>query len=149
MNMHNYLIQLVIYLNKPTIISGVFVIGYKSWKLLHRRKETFYLLFPVSSKGSLICIIPDRITHTTAVDAPVMEHWLEQEIAEWVHHEGSIPRPIASWANTITTELHPCSTILSLFSVITMSLYIAIHLCHTFAYLILKELCSGYKTHKW
>ena len=26
---------------------------------------------------------------------PVVEHWLEQEIAQWVHHEGSIRRPIA------------------------------------------------------
>ena len=26
---------------------------------------------------------------------PVMEHWLEREIAQWVHHEGSIQRPIA------------------------------------------------------
>ena len=30
----------------------------------------------------------DRIVHT-----PVMEHWLEQEIAQWVHHEGSIQGP--------------------------------------------------------
>ena len=27
----------------------------------------------------------DRITHTTAFVAPVMEHWLEREIAQWVH----------------------------------------------------------------
>ena len=26
---------------------------------------------------------------------PVVEHWLEREIAQWVHHEGSIRRPIA------------------------------------------------------
>ena len=25
---------------------------------------------------------------------PVVEHWLEREIAQWVHHEGSIRRPI-------------------------------------------------------
>ena len=31
---------------------------------------------------------------------------LEREIAQWVHHEGSIRRPIAPWANTLTTELH-------------------------------------------
>ena len=37
----------------------------------------------------------DRISHTTAFVIPVMEHWLEQEIAQWVHHEGSIRRPIA------------------------------------------------------
>ena len=27
----------------------------------------------------------DRIAHTTAFVTPVVEHWLEQEIAEWVH----------------------------------------------------------------
>ena len=40
------------------------------------------LLFPIS-KGSFICIIPDRITHTTAFVTPVVEHWLEREIAQW------------------------------------------------------------------
>ena len=28
-----------------------------------------------------------RIIHTTAFVTPVVEHWLEREIAEWVHHE--------------------------------------------------------------
>ena len=26
---------------------------------------------------------------------PVVEYWLEREIAQWVHHEISIRRPIA------------------------------------------------------
>ena len=29
----------------------------------------------------------DRIVHTTAFVTPVVEHWLEQQIAESVHHE--------------------------------------------------------------
>ena len=37
----------------------------------------------------------DRIAHTTAFVTPVVEHWLEQEIVQWVHHEGSIRQPIA------------------------------------------------------
>ena len=37
----------------------------------------------------------DRITHTTVFVKPVMEHWLERQIAQWVHHEGSIRRLIA------------------------------------------------------
>ena len=48
----------------------------------------------------------DRIIHTTAFVTPVVEHWLEQVIAQWVHHEGSIRRPIAPCANVLTTELH-------------------------------------------
>ena len=43
------------------------------------------LLFPINSKGSFICTIPDRIAHTTAFVTPVVEHWLEREIAQWVH----------------------------------------------------------------
>ena len=35
------------------------------------------------SKGSFICTIPQ--THTTAFVTPVVEHWLEREIAQWVH----------------------------------------------------------------
>ena len=41
------------------------------------------LLFPINSKGSFICTIPhDRIAHTTAFVTPVVEHWLEREIAQ-------------------------------------------------------------------
>ena len=44
------------------------------------------LLFPISSKGSFYMHHPtDRITHTTAFVTPVVEHWLEREIAKWVH----------------------------------------------------------------
>ena len=41
------------------------------------------LLLLISSKGSFICIIPQTGLHT-----PVVGHWLELEIAQWVHHEG-------------------------------------------------------------
>ena len=39
------------------------------------------LLFSINSKGSFT----DRITHTTAFVTPVVEHWLERDIAQWVH----------------------------------------------------------------
>ena len=43
------------------------------------------LLFPIS-KGLFYMHHPtDRITHTTAFVTPVVEHWLEQDIAQWVH----------------------------------------------------------------
>ena len=42
------------------------------------------LLLSINSNGSFICIIPHRITHTMAFVTPVVEHWLEQEIAQWV-----------------------------------------------------------------
>ena len=31
----------------------------------------------------------DRIAHIMAFVIPVVEHWLEREIAKWIHHEGS------------------------------------------------------------
>ena len=43
------------------------------------------LLFPINSKGSFISTIPDRIAHTTTFVTPVVEHWLEREIVQWVH----------------------------------------------------------------
>ena len=32
----------------------------------------------------------DRIAHTTAFVTPVVDHWLEREIAQWVH-------PMTNW----------------------------------------------------
>ena len=39
-------------------------------------------LFPISSKGSLICTIPDRIENKTAFVTSVVENWLEREITQ-------------------------------------------------------------------
>ena len=44
------------------------------------------LLLSINSKGFFYMHHPtDRITHTTAFVTPVVEHWLEREIAQWVH----------------------------------------------------------------
>ena len=43
------------------------------------------LLLSINSKGYFIYTIPDRIAHTTAFVTPVVEHWPEREIAQWVH----------------------------------------------------------------
>ena len=37
----------------------------------------------------------DRIAHTTAFVTPVVEHWMEREIAQWVHHE----QMLLEWMN--------------------------------------------------
>ena len=39
------------------------------------------LLLSINSKGYFIYTIPDRIANTTALVTPVVEHWLEIEIA--------------------------------------------------------------------
>ena len=54
------------------------------------------ILFPISTKSSFIWIV-----HTTAFGTPVVEYWLEQEIAQWVHHEGSIQQPITLWVEAL------------------------------------------------
>ena len=48
----------------------------------------------------------DMITHTTTFVTPVVEHLLEREIDQWVHHEGSLRRPSSPWADALTTDLH-------------------------------------------
>ena len=65
------------------------------------------LLFPISSKFFLYesSHRQDNAYHNLC-DIPVVEHWLEQKIAQWVHHEESIWWPIAPWANALTKELH-------------------------------------------
>ena len=42
--------------------------------------------------------LKDRITHTTAFVTPVVEHWLEREIAQCVHsYHGATSRSHAIW----------------------------------------------------
>ena len=41
-----------------------------------------------------VLLYADRITHTMTFVTPVVEQWLEREIAQWVHHEGLIRQPI-------------------------------------------------------
>ena len=48
------------------------------------------LLFSISSIVFYMHHPTDRITHTTAFVIPVVEHWLEQDIAQWVHHERTL-----------------------------------------------------------
>ena len=55
------------------------------------------ILFPIKQQGFFYTHHPtERITHTMTFVTPVVKDWLEREIAQWVHQEGSIRRPIAS-----------------------------------------------------
>ena len=66
----------------------------------------------------------NRIAHTTAFVTPVMEHWLEREIAQWVHpmkdrsddpsqHEWTLlPRSYISLPGKLETKL-VCITLMS------------------------------------
>ena len=53
---------------------------------IHFRLAARVLLYAPSNK---------QLTHTTAFGTPVVEHWLQREMAQRVHNEGSIRRPIA------------------------------------------------------
>ena len=60
------------------------------------------LLFLISSKESFhMHHLTDRIPHTMAFFSPIVEHWLEREMARWVHHQRSIRWPIAPRADTL------------------------------------------------
>ena len=56
--------------------------------------------------GTIILYASSHRQDNMAFVTPVVEHWLEREIAQWVHHEESIWRPITPWANALTTELY-------------------------------------------
>ena len=43
------------------------------------------LFFPITAMVLLYPPSHRRIAHTTAFDTPVVEHWQEREIAQWVH----------------------------------------------------------------
>ena len=43
------------------------------------------LLFSINSKGSFICTIHRQDSTNHGLVTPVVEHWLEREIAQWVH----------------------------------------------------------------
>ena len=73
------------------------------------------LLFPISSKGSFICTTQQTGKFVT----PVVEHWLEREICQWVHHEGSIRRSIATSRFSVVRNLHREED-LSLWHVVTI-----------------------------
>ena len=43
------------------------------------------LTFRLAARVLLYAPSHDRIAHTTAFVTPVVEHWLEREIAQWMH----------------------------------------------------------------
>ena len=61
------------------------------------------LLFPINSMFFYMHHPTDRIAHTTAFVTPVMDHWLEREIAQWVH--GIKPAKPRTMHGRSTTEL--------------------------------------------
>ena len=57
---------------------------------LRVREETHFYHMGYSLQLVRVLLMQDRISHITAFVTPVVEHWLEREIAQWVNHEGSI-----------------------------------------------------------
>ena len=83
-------------------------------RFMHAHQETKEWLPSLCSRGGIFNYQQGmfymhhatyRIVHTTTFVTPIMEHWLEWEIAQWIHRERSIQRPIAPWADLFTTEL--------------------------------------------
>ena len=72
------------------------------------------LLFLISSIGSFYMHHPtERIPHAThSLDNPVVEQWLEWEIAQWVHHEGSIQQSL-DYDRMLYRRATSCSMVIS------------------------------------
>ena len=74
------------------------------------------LLFPISSKFFFYMHHPaDRIAHTTAFVTPVVEHWLEREIAQWVTMRDRSDDPSHHGATTRSLDGNRCGVYLTLF----------------------------------
>ena len=87
------------------------------------------LLLSINSKGSFICTIPDRIAHTTTFVTPVVEHWLEREIAQWVHPMKDRSDESANETGAYTTGPHFVAILHSGFdpSITTLPQYIVLN----------------------
>ena len=105
--------MLCLYFNVTSVTDSQYQFIANTQRCKTQRKEMFYLtthsthlwLYDVThghmdnsdSKRLTASVVlyassHNRITHTTAFVTLVREHWLEREIAQWVHHEGSIRR---------------------------------------------------------
>ena len=62
------------------------------------------LLFPISSKGSFICRQVNTYHSLCYTSRGALGGTRNSSMGP--PHEGSIRRPIAPWANSLTTELH-------------------------------------------
>ena len=56
--------------------------------------------FQLAATDHLYAHPTDRRVHGLCL--PVVEYWLEREIAQWVHHEGSIQRPCSTMELCLT-----------------------------------------------
>ena len=63
--------------------------------LIDRQRGFFYMHHPT-----------DRTAHTTAFIKPVVEHWLEREIAQWGSSWGIVPTTHRTMSGRVITHLH-------------------------------------------
>ena len=77
-----------------------FIYGYMVSDILIVREETCccHMGYFFWLTARVLLYAPSHRQNNTAFVTPVVEHWLEREIAQWVHHEGSIRWPITPWA---------------------------------------------------
>ena len=94
----------------------------------------------------------DRITHTTAFVTPVVEHWLEREIAQWVHpmkdrsdDPSNHERTLYLWAtsHSLFNRVYTC-----LFTVQSVIRVLCVHVWYSFwsnpAFLFKSHRCLGF-----
>ena len=75
-------------------------------KFLHMHMFCVWTTIVSSTEQWTSCSSAFWRENVARVSVSVVEHWLDRKIAQWVHHEALIRRPIALWANALTMELH-------------------------------------------
>ena len=103
-----------------TMHSTHFIYGYMAsdiWlrTILIVRKETrcHHIGYSYRLTARVLLYAPShRITHTTAFVTPVVEHWLEREIAQWVHLMSECStselRPAPVWVKKTSQNMLYC-----------------------------------------
>ena len=82
-------------------------------------------LFPINSMGCLFYMhhLTDRIAYTTAFVALAGT----RNSSMGPPHEGSIRRPIAPWANALTTELHVARMYICMHVIVYVYMYVCMY----------------------
>ena len=103
-----------------TTHSTHFIYGYMAsdiWlrTILIVRKETrcrhIGYSYRLTARVLLYALFIGSITHTTAFVTPVVENWLEREIAQWVHHMKDRSTTHRTMSERSTSELRPAPQI--------------------------------------
>ena len=77
-------------------------IAYTTDRIAHTTYRIAHTIDRIAYTIDRVAHTTDGIAHTSAFVTPTVVLWLDWKIAQWVHNEGLIQRPIAEWENVLT-----------------------------------------------